>query len=156
MKTVSMIVGLVLAMGAFAGQAQAEETIIAKKTVQLAVDLSQAGVRSSNAGYGTTYLVKILVPGLAAETLLNHRNEGESAPCLATYETRRVEDVIKNNPATETYTFEIVQKKVVYPDVANNTCSVWLVEDVHSIVRGFNFVHNRSTELPARHIDDCK
>lgn len=136
--------------------AQANEVIISKKTVKLAVDLSTAGIRSSNLGYGDTFFVKILVPGLAAETVLNHRNEGESAPCLATYETFAVEDVIKNNPTTEIHEFEIVQKKVLYPNEADKTCSVWLVEDVATKVRGFNFIHQRQTELPSRHIDDCQ
>lgn len=136
--------------------AQAGEVIISKKTVKLAVDLSTTGIRSSNLGYGDTYFVKILVPGLAAETLLNHRNEGETAPCLATYETFKVEDVVQNNPTTELHDFEIVQKKVTYPNEADKTCSVYLVEDVATKVRGFNFVHQRQTELPTRHIDDCQ
>ncbi|WP_409477845.1 hypothetical protein [Pseudobdellovibrio sp. HCB154] len=136
--------------------AQAGETIILKKTVKLAVDLSTTGIRSSNLGYGDTYFVKILVPGLAAETLLNHRNEGESAPCLATYETFKVEDVVQNNPTTELHDFEIVQKKVTYPNETDKTCAVYLIEDVSTKVRGFNFVHQRTSELPSRHIDDCQ
>lgn len=136
--------------------AHSNETVISKKTVKLAVDLSTTGIRSSNLGYGDTFFVKILVPGLAAETFLNHRNEGESAPCLATYETFSVEDVVKGNPATEIHDFEIVQKKVLYPDTTNNSCLVYLVENVTTTVRGFNFVHERSTELPKRHIDDCQ
>ncbi|AZZ37497.1 hypothetical protein CIK05_12065 [Bdellovibrio sp. qaytius] len=134
----------------------ANETIISKKTVQLAVDLSTTGIRSSNLGYGDTYYVKILVPGLAAETLLNHRNEGESAPCLATYDTFKVEDVVQNQPTTEIHDFEIVQKKVVYPDTADNSCSVYLVENVQTTVRGFKFIHERSTELPKRNLADCQ
>lgn len=156
MKALSMILGLVLTVGTVLAHAQGGETIIAQKTVKLPVDLSQAGVRSSNKGYGTTFLVKILVPGLAAETLLNHRNEGESAPCLATYETDLVSDVIKGNPAVELYDFEIVQKKVLYPNTTEKICTVYLVEDVHARVRGYNFVHTRRTELPQRHIDDCQ
>nr|WP_295905864.1 hypothetical protein [uncultured Bdellovibrio sp.] len=156
MKALNLIVGFALSVSSVFAYANENETVVSRKTVRLPVDLSQAGVRSSNKGYGTTYLVKILVPGLAAETLLNHRNEGESAPCLATYQTDLVEDVIKNNPAVENFDFEIIQKKVVYPDTTNKTCTVMLVEDVSAVVRGFNFVHHRSVELPARHIDDCK
>lgn len=136
--------------------AQAGEVIISKKTVKLAVDLSTTGIRSSNLGYGDTYFVKILVPGLAAETLLNHRNEGETAPCLATYETYKVEDVVQNNPTTELHDFEIVQKKVTYPNETDKTCDVYLIEDVATKVRGFNFIHQRQTALPSRHIDDCQ
>ena len=154
MKALKLILGFVLVAGALAAQAQ--ETVIASKTVNLPVDLSQAGVRSSNAGYGTTYLVKILVPGLAAETLLNHRNDGENAPCLATYDTNSVDDVIKGNPAVETFAFEIVQKRVLNPDVENKICHVNLVEEIHATVRGFKFVHSRQTELPQRVLDDCK
>ena len=135
---------------------QANETIISKKTVKLAVDLSTAGIRSSNLGYGDTYFVKILVPSLAAETLLNHRNEGESAPCLATYETFNVEDVVKGQPTTEIHDFEIVQKKVLYPSESENACYVYLVENVETTVRGFKFVHERQTELPKRVLADCQ
>lgn len=152
MKTIILSAAILLS----AFTAQAGETIISKKTVKLAVDLSTTGIRSSNLGYGDTYFVKILVPGLAAETLLNHRNEGESAPCLATYETFKVEDVVQNNPTTELHDFEIVQKKVTYPNETNKTCAVYLIEDVSTKVRGFNFVHQRTSELPSRHIDDCQ
>lgn len=134
----------------------ANELVISQKTVRLEVDLSKAGIRSSNLGYGDTYFVKILVPGLAKETLLNHRNEGESAPCLATYETFSVEDVVKGNPAKEIHEFEIIQKKILIPNVETKTCQVFLQEDVSVNVRGFNFVHQRNAELPSRHIDDCQ
>ncbi|MCM2353092.1 MAG: hypothetical protein NDI63_05690 [Pseudobdellovibrio sp.] len=152
MKTIILSAAILLS----AFTAQAGETIISQKTVKLAVDLSTTGIRSSNLGYGDTYFVKILVPGLAAETLLNHRNEGESAPCLATYETFKVEDVVQNNPTTEFHDFEIVQKKVTYPNETNKTCAVYLIEDVSTKVRGFNFIHQRTSELPSRHIDDCQ
>lgn len=133
-----------------------DEVIISQKTVQLEVDLSTTGIRSSNLGYGDTFFVKILVPGLAKETILNHRNEGETAPCLATYDTYKVEDVVKGNPAKEIHDFEIVQKKQLYPNTTDNTCDVYLVETVATTVRGFKFVHERSSVLPKRHIDDCQ
>lgn len=149
------ILAAAVALAATMAQAQ-QEVIIAKKTVKLPVDLSSAGIRSSNLGYGDTYFVKILVPGLAAETMLNHRNEGEAAPCLATYQTFKVEDVVQNNPTTEIHDFEIEQKKVLYPNEAEKTCRVYLIEDVKTKVRGFDFVHHLVHELPSRHIDDCK
>ena len=149
------ILAAAIALAATMAQAQ-QEVIIAKKTVKLPVDLSSTGIRSSNLGYGDTYFVKILVPGLAAETVLNHRNEGESAPCLATYQTFKVEDVVQNNPTTEIHEFEIVQKKILYPNETSKTCRVYLTEDVTTKVRGFEFVHHLSSELPSRHIDDCK
>lgn len=152
-----LILSAAIILAATVAKAQlAGETIITKKTVKLEVDLSSTGIRSSNLGYGETFYVKILVPGLAAETLLNHRNEGETAPCLATFETFKVEDVVQNNPVKETHDFEIVQKKVFYPNEADKTCQVELVEEVSTKVRGFNFVHVRSTALPTRHIDDCQ
>ena len=154
MMKMILAVAMVLSTAAVAN-AQVE-TVIVKKNVKLEVDLSTTGIRSSNLGYGDTYFVKILVPGLAAETLLNHRNEGESAPCLATYETFKVEDVVQNNPVKEIHDFEIVQKKVLYPDTLNNSCSVYLTEEVSTKVRGFNFVHVRSTELPKRDLADCQ
>lgn len=153
MKKIILAAMLLVASPSFG---QSNETIISKKTVQLEVDLSTTGIRSSNLGYGDTFFVKILVPGLAAETILNHRNEGESAPCLATYETFKVEDVVKDNPTKEIHDFEIVQKKLFYPNTSDNSCAVYLIEQVNTKVRGFNFTHDRSIELPKRHIDDCK
>lgn len=132
------------------------DVVMSKKTVTLPVDLSSAGVRSSNAGYGTTYLVKILVPGLAAETLLNHRNEGEAAPCLATYSTDKVEDIIQGNPAVENFKFTITEKKTLWADEEEKICHVTLVETIDATVRGHQFTHVRRATLPDRHIDDCK
>ncbi|MDG0818024.1 hypothetical protein [Bdellovibrio svalbardensis] len=136
--------------------AQAQTVLMSKKTVTLPVDLSSAGVRSSNAGYGTTYLVKILVPGLAAETLLNHRNEGEAAPCLATYDTDKVEDITQNNPTVENIKFTITEEKILWPNTTDKICNVTLAETINAVVRGHKFTHLRRADLPARHIDDCK
>lgn len=152
MKTLILAATLIMGLTAHAQK----EVIISKKNVKLEVDLSTAGIRSSNAGYGDTFFVKILVPGLAEQTVLNHRNEGEAAPCLATYDTYNIEDVVQGNPSKEIHDFEIVQKKVLYPNAAGKTCVVYLVEKVETTVRGFRFLHERSSGLPKRHIDDCQ
>ncbi len=135
--------------------AQAETKTISTRTVNLPVDISQAKVVKTNAGYGTTFLVKILVPALAEETLMNHRNDGESAPCLATYGTDNLDAVIGNKPGVETVAFKIELKKETSLE-DNGTCSVILVEEVSAEIRGFLFEHYRSSVLPDRVAEDCK
>lgn len=133
--------------------AQAE--IISSKTVDLPVDLSTAGIRLSKAGYSMP-TVKVLIPELAAVTVMNHRNEGETAPCVATYQAIEVEEVVQGLPTIETVPFTITLEKSVRIDHRNNSCAVTLVETVEGVVRGFTFSHIRQSPLPSRHIDDCK
>lgn len=135
--------------------AQANTKVISTRTVDLPVDISQAKVVKTNAGYGSTFLVKILVPALAEESLMNHRNEGESAPCLATYETDNLNDVIGGKPGVETVPFEIqLVKETSLRD--DGTCSVFLTENISTKIRGFTFLHSRSSALPDRVAEDCK
>lgn len=142
---------------AFALNGQANSTnIISSRTVQLPVDLSRSKIVVSNKGYGTTYLVKILVPALTGPTLMNHRNEGESAPCLATFQTNNPEDILDGNPETIIADFKIELVKSVLPDKNSKTCHVYLDENISTIVRGYTFVHNRRSELPMRSIEDCQ
>ncbi|WP_413569653.1 hypothetical protein ACLWBD_04195 [Bdellovibrio sp. HCB117] len=157
MKLVKIVLGLgFLLTVSFNANANTTETVISEKTFRLPVDISTAQVRKTNAGYGELYLVKVLIPGLAAVTVLNHRNVGENAPCMATYETTSIEDVIQNNPATEHYDITVTQTKLAYPDWENTKCIVHLQEKVSAKIRGYNFVHSASTPLQERHIDDCK
>jgi hypothetical protein len=122
------------------------------------VDLSPAGIKLSRAGY-TMPTVKILIPELAAETVMNHRNPGESAPCLATTDTLKVEDVVQGNPVTEKADFTITLEKTaeVYKNSdGQDVCSVYLTETVSGTVRGFAFNHVRESALPERVVADCK
>ncbi len=58
--------------------AQAGERVISDQVVRLPVRINSETVKLSAAGYSRP-MVKVLVPGLADVTVLNHRNEGEGA-----------------------------------------------------------------------------
>jgi len=149
MKKILSLAIILLSVNTFA------QTVISEKTVTLNVDISTARVKLSKAGYSVP-LVKVLVPDLADVTLLNHRNEGEEAPCLATYDAFVAEDVIQNNPAIEKANFTIKLSKITTPNAEQGTCQVKLLEEVNGIIRGFQFIHSRSFLMPERNIADCR
>lgn len=139
------------------------EKIISERTVKLPVELNRAKVKISNRGYGQTYLVKVLVPELADITLMNHRNEGEEAPCMATYETDSLGDIIQHAPDRIQSDFKITLTKGFYLQWADQVnkpneviCKVYLREDLETTIRGFKFIHSRTSELPDRIAADCK
>ncbi|MGZ6488127.1 MAG: hypothetical protein ACXWQQ_16420, partial [Pseudobdellovibrio sp.] len=78
----------------------AEDVVISRKVVKLPVDIAEGKVKLSRAGYSMP-LVKILVPELAGITLLDHRNVGEGAPCMASYDAKTPDEIIQNNPQIE-------------------------------------------------------
>ncbi len=129
--------------------------VISVRKVILPVDVSRAKVRWSNLGYDSIFYVKIIVPELAGVTLLNHRNEGESGPCLFTREIISVDQLIQNRPEVVNALFEITHSKEIRKDLENSVCKVTLNEDVKTVVRGIKFTHSRSMSLPDRHLNDC-
>ncbi len=133
----------------------AKTTVIHKKTVLLPVDISTAKLKWTNLGYGGSYFVKVIIPELAEETILNHRNEGEDGPCLFTRDTDKLSDVIQDNPETIHVPFEIELVKITQFN-SENKCFVTLQENIIGDIRGFEFFHSRSEAMPSRHIDDCK
>ncbi|MCH2534093.1 MAG: hypothetical protein MK008_06600 [Bdellovibrionales bacterium] len=101
-------------------------------------------------------MVKVLVPDLADVTILNHRNTGEGAPCMASYQAMSPEDVIQNNPSVEVVPMTITLNKLLTPDSANGICHVSLKESIVGKIRGFRFEHHESMGVGTRHIDDCR
>lgn len=136
--------------------AYAGSVIVHKKTIELPVDISSAKLKWTSLGYGGRFFVKIIVPDLAVDTLLNHRNEGEDGPCLFTYGTNEINDVIQDNPEIINATFDIELEKSTFLDEASGLCNVSLTESVKTEIRGFEFIHSRVEKLPSRHSDDCK
>jgi hypothetical protein len=155
------LMALTLAAFSFIGsQARAQDNdtvtrVMQKKTVVLPVDVSTTRIHLSKADYSSP-VVKVLIPELADVTLLDHRNNQEGAPCMATYDTLSVEDVIQGRPAIEKVKFNITLTKVAWIDREANICRVSLEENLQAKIRGFNFVHSRSTELPDRVVEDCR
>ena len=131
----------------------ATTTIISEKTVTLPVDISTTKVRKTASDYSFP-VVKVLIPALADVTLLNHRNTGEGAPCMATYGTHEVDDVIQNDPRTVDVKFKLPHTKDAW--LVANVCKVRLTETVEGKIRGFVFTHSRSVDMPDRHVDDCR
>lgn len=154
MKFVTLLLGCIFSLSSFNVWAHSQ-VVIGQKNVQLSVDLSRAVVRQVNKGFLFRDIIQISVPELAAHTLMNHQEEGDSAPNLKTYEVGRLADVVKNNPIVELHNFEIIQTQHLFPFPASQSCAVWLKEDVTTRVRGFQFITSRSIQLPDRHIDDC-
>lgn len=128
-------------------------TVVSERTVILPVDLTK--VKLSNSGY-SSHIVKVLIPELADVTIANHRNEDEDAPCLATYEAMKVEEVVQNKPETIEVPLKITLKKHTWVDEENKVCKVGLQELVEGNIRGFNFVHDRWMDMPDRHLEDCR
>lgn len=152
------LAGLVLTSVLSLPQAQAkldEPEVISVREVLVPVDISTAQVRLSSAGYSTP-LVKVLVPGLADVTLFDHRNFGESAPCLATYSVRDPAKVIQDQPAVEQVKMKITLSRTATINTSENICEIHLDEVVEATIRGFKFDHYRGKFIATRSIEDCR
>lgn len=144
----------ILAVLLFSLATFANTTIISERTVNLPVDISTAKLKWTNLGYGQTFFVKVIVPELAAPTVLNHRNVGEDGPCLFTYDTTNLEDVIGDNPGIENVDFKITVSKDAWK-TSEGVCKVRLTEHIEAEIRGFRFMHNLVHDLPERVAEDC-
>lgn len=134
--------------------AHAGLVVVSDKTVTLPVDIGPATVKRSSAGYSFA-IVKVLIPALADVTVMNHRNFGENAPCLAVRDFQlHVNDIIQNNPAKEPVPVRIVLSREA--QMSEGVCKVFLVEEVTATIRGVEFSHERSSEMPSRESGDCR
>lgn len=149
------LAGLAAILGSLSGPAAQAGVVISERTVPLEVKISPETVKLSHADYSMP-VVKVLVPGLADVTILDHRNSGEGAPCLATDGTRSPEDVIRGSSTTETLPFTIRLERSVYPDLDAKKCYVLLEEFVSGEIRGYQFTHHRDFQVADRHLDDCR
>ena len=152
-KIVLLLASSLFTVSSFAALNQTE--IISERVVTVSVDISQTSLRRSRSGYSVE-LVKILIPGLAEVTLLDHRNIGESAPCMATYETDNIVDIVQNNPVIESLPMKITLSKIPIINKEKNICEIMLTELVESKIRGFNFIHSREQVIASRSVEDCR
>ncbi|MGI4993441.1 hypothetical protein ACRXCV_12465 [Halobacteriovorax sp. GFR7] len=132
----------------------ANSKVLSIRTVTLPVDVSTAKLKWTNLGYGSTYFVKVIVPELASETIMNHRNLGEDGPCMFTYDTKNLEDVIGDNPGVEDIDFEITLTRFISKN-PDGECRVSLQENINADIRGFKFTHTLSHQMPNRVGEDC-
>jgi hypothetical protein len=131
------------------------KTLISERTESLNVDVSTAMTRLSGSGYATV-IVKVLIPELADVTLFDHRNPGEGAPCMATYEALEPEEVIQGRPGVEKVDFKITLNKVAKVNELNQKCEILLEEHIQGNIRGFDFFHFRSSIISTRLPEDCR
>ena len=151
-----ILIAALTSLVGFSAQAQTSSVVtISDQVHTLPVDLSTTKLKVTNLGYANLTL-KVLIPELAEVTLLDHRNEGEEAPCMATFETLNKEDVLQGNPEVIEADIRVVRRKIATPIVEKGICSMRLEEQTETEIRGFNFVHYEAIGLPDRHIDDCK
>lgn len=163
MKT--LIVLLMLAT--FQAKAQYREILQHSKTITMNVALNEKTVLCSKADYGALFL-KILIPDLASHTLLNHRNLGASAPCVAAGSC--TDD---NNPSKIIDAAKPIEKIAIKIDIyraefvkrtgndfmpgppGKQVCGIIMIERIETIIRGRKFTHQRDIELGSRELSDC-
>jgi len=139
-----------------AGQFVLEGAVVRDQTTNVAVDLNSKTVKCSAADYSMPML-KVLVPGLADLTILNHRNTKEGAPCVAAGrcgEDLGPESILKSGDGIEQVPVRVVLQKVATID--GEICHVSLVETVTTTIRGLSFFHERRQEVADRNAADCR
>ena len=131
------------------------DSVIRDQTTVVKVALNAKTVKCSAADYSMPML-KILVPGLAELTVLNHRNTREGAPCIAAGQCgeRGPQDILKSGDGIDEIPVRVVLKKVAELD--GDVCRVSLVETVNAKVRGVPFFHERRQEVAERAAADCR
>lgn len=163
MKIILTLTALMLAAGLARAQSAAIETVLSDQTTDLEIDLNSKTVKCSARGYMSPNL-KVLVPGLADITVMNHRNPGEGAPCIAagdcfgTGQTPGItpEDILQSGTGVDTVPVRVILTRVSLPDHEAKVCNVTLKEEIHAIIRGVPFYHLRAQEMAKRNLADCR
>ena len=143
--------------------AEERESIVHHSQTTLNVDLNPQTVICSQADYSMPML-KVLVPGLAGITLLDHQNQGAGAPCMTTGQrcSRRAgdkgalpADILQGNPRIEKAEVSVTAIRVEEIDHATKTCTTYLKEHVETMIGGKRFFHERTASLGTRSYVDC-
>ncbi len=137
------------------GLASANPVTISQRRVLLNINISPKTLKLSQADYSTP-VVKVLVPELADVTILDHRNAGEGAPCLATKQTNDPNQVIQDRPAIEKTPVFIRLQRNATLDPSGKLCNVQLIEQIRTQIRGTLFEHLRNVFVGTRDISDCR
>jgi hypothetical protein len=135
--------------------AKAALNIVSDRTTTVGADLNSKTVKCSAADYSGPML-KVLVPGLADLTVLNHRNTREGAPCVAAGRCGRFnpQDILKAGEGVEQIKIRVILRKETA--IEGEVCHVSLIETVATTIRGVDFHHERVQEVAERAAADCK
>ena len=166
MKNLLLAIAVIASLQSVVQKANAQSTEVKKeitkvvsiKSAIVVVKIDATNVKRSQADYQMP-MIKVLIPDIAKHTLMDHRNRGEGAPCMAVEDFIKIvdpEQIIQNNPGTENVVLKVKLTKTLYPHPEAGKCYGMLTEDLSAVIRGQKFVHQRTLELPERHIDDCK
>lgn len=136
---------------------ETKETLVHDTTTRVNIDLDAQTVLCSSADYGALFL-KVLIPELAALTLLDHQNLGAGAPCVASglcAPGNMPDDIIDASCPTEDVDINVKAVRLDEIDTTAQTCATYLIERVHVAIRGIDFQHERSAPLGSRPFSDC-
>ena len=130
-------------------------SVVSDRTTTVSTPLNAQTVKCSAADYSGPML-KVLVPGLADLTVLNHRNTREGAPCVAAGPCAKLSpaDILKSGAGTDDIKIRVVLRKETA--VEGEVCHVTLVETVATTIRGLAFHHERVQEVAERAAADCR
>jgi hypothetical protein len=133
-----------------------EGTLLSDKTTNVDVDLDAKTVKCSAADYSGPML-KVLIPGLADVTVLNHRNTREGAPCIAAGRCGPQlgpKTILSKGEGSEKVPVRVQLHKLV--SLEGEICHVTLVETVTTAIRGVPFFHERTQDVADRPAADCR
>jgi hypothetical protein len=135
--------------------AKASLAIVSDRTTEVSVALNAATVKCSRADYSGPML-KVLIPGLADLTVLNHRNTREGAPCVSAGACGALgpQDILKSGDGVDRIKVRVVLRKETA--VEGEVCHVSLIESVATTIRGLTFRHERLQEVAERTAADCR
>lgn len=159
--TQQLALGLIIGLVACAtAQAKVVNAIISTSTHRLNLSLNEQTVLCSEVGYGSAFL-KILIPQLADITIMDHRNEGADAPCVAAGNcaprgSLDPKDILDPRNPKETVDVTVTLTKRAVLDPKQLRCTVELVENIDLDVRGVHFTHERGALIGERNVKDCR
>jgi hypothetical protein len=163
MKNHALLLSLALLPSSLAWANQPEwETkteLVHETTTSVEILLNDKTVLCSAADYSGLFL-KVLIPKLAALTLLDHQNIGAGAPCVAAGACAPIGEHSPQNiidPQKPLETVDITVRATRVNDIyhKDKKCFTSLSEDVSLTIRGIAFFHNRFAALGERPYNDC-
>lgn len=139
-----------------AAKTKAELAVVSDRTTTVSTPINDKTVKCSAADYSGPML-KVLVPGLADLTVLNHRNTREGAPCVAAGRCGAQlgpQSILKSGAGVDDVKIRVILRKETA--IEGQVCRVSLIETVATTIRGVEFHHERVQEVAERTAADCK